>query len=118
MDKSADLARHERLRSLGVIRTLFESGQSGFIYPIRFLYLKAEEDRAHNATLFSVPKRFHRRANKRNLLRRRLKEALRLNKGLISGRGLNIALIYSTKSEHSYKTIENAVKKILAQMAE
>ena len=72
--------------------------------------------------LFSVPKRYHKRANKRNLLRRRTKEAYRLNKELISavatehGKALDMALVYSVKELVPYKTIENAVRRILHEV--
>ena len=92
------LPRTERLRSLGAVRRLFESGHGGFVFPFRYVWY-AEADAADTTeVLFSVPKKFHKRANKRNLLRRRTKEAYRLQKGILArtGRGTNldIALIY------------------------
>ena len=71
-----------------------------------------------------MPKRNHKRANKRNLLRRRTKEAYRLNKSTlhltVEARGLDVdlALVYSTKEVLPYNTIANAVCKILAEVAE
>ncbi|MFI3302311.1 MAG: ribonuclease P protein component [Rikenellaceae bacterium] len=119
------LSHSERLRNLGAIRRLFESGKGGFVYPIRYVWLAAEGDAEHNSAevLFNVPKKFHRRANKRNTLRRRVKEAYRLQKSIIIERdgtpqSLDIALIYSTKESHSYKTINNAVRKILELIAQ
>lgn len=111
------LPRSERLRSLGAVKRVFESGESGFVFPFRFVWY-AEPDTAPSVeVLFSVPKRFHKRANRRNLLRRRAKEAYRLHKGLVrtEGRAVNvdIALIYSSKQVHSYKTVEHAVRRIL-----
>lgn len=74
------LPRTERLRSLGAIRRLFDEGQSGFVFPFRYVWY-AETDAVPSVeVLFSVPKKFHKRANKRNLLRRRTKEAYRLGK--------------------------------------
>lgn len=70
--------------------------------------------------MFSVPKRYHKRANRRNLLRRRTKEAYRLNKSLLApalGRGLDVAFIYSAKEVLPYKNIEDAVRRILEQIA-
>ena len=74
--------------------------------------------------LFSVPKRYHKRANKRNTLRRRMKEAYRLNKASLimntaqRGLGVDIALVYSSKEVLPYKTIEHAIRKILAEISE
>lgn len=137
------LTRAERLRSLKVIRRLFEEGRSGFVYPFRYLWLADEDegtteiDKA-SATeiveasttevvsggvevLFSVPKRFLKRANKRNLVRRRTKEAYRLGKGEIVAaagkRKVRIALVYSTKKIHEYRTINNAIERILGEIS-
>lgn len=132
------LTRAERLRSLKVIRSLFEEGRSGFTYPFRYIWLVEESEGAKvgttddvaegatNATsggvevLFSVPKRFLKRANKRNLVRRRAKEAYRLGKSeLVSATGnrrVHIALVYSTKKIHEYNTINNAIERILGEI--
>ena len=110
------LPRTERLRSLGAVRRLFESGESGFVYPFRYVWF-AEPDLVQSVeVLFSVPKKFHKRANRRNLLRRRTKEAYRLQKNLLRADApvnLDLALIYSSKEVVSYKTIAHAVRRIL-----
>lgn len=73
--------------------------------------------------LFSVPKRYHKRANKRNLLRRRTKEAYRLNKESLVSLATNetlavdIAIIYSSKEILPYKNIEYALRRIVAEIA-
>ena len=115
------LTHTERLRSIGAIKRLFESGQSGFIYPFRYVWF-GEADQIPSATvLFSVPKKFHRRANKRNLLKRRVKEVYRLNKSIITEENksvvLDIALVYSAKEVLSYKKINHAIKNVLAEIA-
>ena len=128
----ATLSREERLRSKRALERLFAEGRGGFVYPFRYVCLvgdKEADGQADNgpeavrpaSVLFSVPKRFHKRANKRNLLRRRTREAYRLNKGLLADggvRGAEIALIYSVKDVADYKRIENAVKRILSQIVE
>ena len=114
MIPSRTLPRAERLRTLGAIRRLFESGESGFVYPFRYVWFAEADDRMSAEVLFSVPKKFHKRANRRNLLRRRAKEAYRLNKRLL----LAEALIYSSKEIVPYKTVENALRRILQQIAE
>jgi len=115
------LPRAERLRTFGAIRRLFESGEGGFVYPFRYLYF-AEADVAPSVSvLFSVPKRYHKRANRRNLLRRRTKEAYRLNKSLVCENHratVDLALIYSAKEVVEYRKIEQALRKILRQVAD
>ena len=124
------LPRSERLRSLTAIRRLFGEGRSGFVYPYRYVWLAGKQsdevpsDGRGIEVMFSVPKKFHKRANKRNLLKRRTREAYRLSRESLVERAkergveLKLALIYSTKECHNYKTVENAVQRILAQVCE
>lgn len=46
MNPSRTLPRTERLRTLGAIRRLFDSGESGFVYPFRYVWF-AEARRPH-----------------------------------------------------------------------
>ena len=122
MMTSRTLSRAERLRTLGAVRRLFASGESGFVYPFRYLFYAEGDDRMSVELLVSVPKKFHKRANRRNQLRRRTKEAYRLNKERLADCGksaaVDLALIYSSREILPYKTIEHAVRKILSQIAE
>lgn len=122
------LPREERLRSLKAIRNLFDGGHRGFVYPLRYVWAITESgvdegDPGRSAeVMFSVPKKFHKRANRRNLLKRRMREAYRLERQplcdvLLEGsRHIQIAMIYSTKESHNYKTIHDAVERILEQI--
>lgn len=117
------LSRQERLRSFGDIRRLFEEGRGGFVHPLRYVWRADEEGAAGVPSvevLFSVPKKFQKRANRRNLQRRRMKEAYRLNKPSFDRDGhpvsVDIALIYSSKEILPYQVIEHAVRKILEQI--
>lgn len=114
------LTRAERLRSLKAIRRLFEQGRSGFVYPFRYIWLSEQSAESAVEVMFSVPKKFLRRANKRNLVRRRTKESYRLSKSAVTeaaaGRRIALALIYSTKKINDYKTVDYAVGKILDEV--
>ena len=116
------LPHDERLRSFGAVRRLFQDGHGGFVYPFRYTLYAECDDRLSIKVMFSVPKKNHKRANVRNLLRRRTKEAYRLNKSILHDSqklvSLDMALIYSSKEVVDYKTIENAVRKILSTVAE
>lgn len=115
------LSRTERLRSLGAVRRLFDSGRSGFVFPFRYVWYAEPAADDTTEILFSVPKKFHKRANKRNLLRRRTKEAYRLQKTILArtecSLNLDMALIYSSKEVLPYKHIEHAVRRILETVA-
>lgn len=115
------LPHTERLRSLGAIRRIFESGESGFVYPFRYVWFAEADEVTSVEVLFSTPKKFHKRANKRNLLRRRTKESYRLQKQILHNGNpvnLDLALIYSSKEVLPYKTISNAVRRILETVVE
>ena len=114
------LPRTERLRSMGAIRRLYESGESGFVFPFRYVWFAEPDTERSVEVMCSVPKKFHKRANRRNLLRRRTKEAYRLQKEILrSDRPVNIdlALVYSSKEALPYKTIAHAVRRILETIA-
>ena len=113
------LPKSEKLHSFGAIRRLFTEGRGGFIYPLRYVVYAEAADELHAEILFSTPKKFLKRANRRNKIRRRMREAYRLNKEMLAGsepRHLQVALIYSSKESLDYKTIENATKRILEQL--
>jgi len=115
------LPRTERLRSLGAVRRMFESGESGFIFPFRYVWFAAPATEQSVGGLVAGAMRFPRRANKRNLLRRRTKEAYRLQKQIVHNGtpvNLDLALIYSSKEVLPYKTIANAVRRILESVVE
>ena len=67
--------------------------------------------------MVSVPKRLHKRANVRNLLKRRMREAYRLNKEPLreicirENIRLSLGLLYTSGEIADYKTIEHAVRK-------
>lgn len=124
MDKPHALPKAERLSSLTAVRRLFADGASSFVYPFRYMVYKSESTTPSVEVLFSVPKRNHKRANRRNTLKRRMREAYRLNNDALHaaieehGKEVDIAFVYSTKDLLPYKTIEHAVRKILADVSQ
>ena len=115
------LPKSEKLHSFGAIRRLFSEGRGGFVYPFRYVVYAEHAEEMSAEVLFSTPKKFLKRANKRNKVSRRMREAYRLNKALLLSsnepRMMQIALIYSSKEVIDYNTIENATKKILEIIA-
>ncbi len=123
---SQTLTRDERLHGKRRVDGLFETGKAGFQYPFRYVWQVEGSDTAEAApvsVLVTAPKRNHKRANRRNTLKRRTREAYRLNKGplvdsaLAHGSRLSLALIYSSREIEEYKTIEDAVRKIISRIA-
>lgn len=110
------LPKKARLYLRGQIETLFAQGRSLKVYPVRCTYLRVEAE--SSAVMVSVPKKLFRRAVDRNLLKRRMREAYRLNRPLVAGLGLHIALHYIATEQLPYHTIENAIREILEKLAE
>ncbi len=95
-------------------------GKSFVVYPLRVIWLEAELDSPYPAQFaLSVPKRTFPKAAHRNLLRRRIREAYRLNKHQLYSSLENqdkqyaLMIIYTAKETLPYKDIEKAMKKII-----
>lgn len=103
------------------IKELFEKGSSFHLYPFRVLYLPHPEKGATSTqVLITVPARNHKRAVDRNLLKRRIREAYRLNKDLVApGQKWLIAYIYTGKEIQTstiiHEKVRTANKRIVKQ---
>jgi len=112
------LPKQQRLYKKSSIDALFAMGDRGYAHPFRFCF-KFRDDAAPSAILVSAPKKLHKRAVKRNLLKRRTRESYRQCKYLLAdalapkGIAADIAFIYNSKDILDYNTIDNAVRKIL-----
>lgn len=117
---SFSLKKREILRSKKSIKELFNNGSSFFLYPFKVQYIP-DFNSPNNQILFSVSKRNFKKAVDRNLLRRRIREAYRLNKSLLhldekESFSISIALIYISKFKLPYVEIENKLKQVLVRL--
>ncbi len=116
--------KKERLTSKKEIQSLFESGSTGFVFPIKYFYnIENEENTAPVRVLISVPKRNFKQAVKRNRIKRLIREAYRLNKTLIVQSALehklkvNIAFVFIDKQLPTFQRVQSAMQKLLRQIA-
>jgi len=121
------LTKDERLCSQKIIGEMFSSGESFLSYPVKVVFLKTDSTQAYRVqAAFTVSKRNFKRAVKRNLLKRRMREAYRLHKpgfyDELAAKGLHIAVmfVYIGKDMIEFSVIEKAMisafKKVLAKV--
>lgn len=121
------LSKAERLNSKAMIECLFAGGNKSFpAFPLRVVYmwLDASEGEAPVSILISVPKKRFKRAVKRNLVKRRVREAYRKNKQLLTdalvakNKRLVLAFIWLDNEIHPSAEIEGKVKRLLFHIME
>lgn len=108
------------------IEKLFSKNSSFVAYPNRIVYVyekfdssSIEGDALHYPKiLISVPKRIFKRANKRNKIKRLVREAYRLNKNkfdnnILKNGQLLIGIIYINKELSSYHEMEKSIIKLI-----
>lgn len=120
MQHPYSLPKSDRLTGEKHIQHLFEEGKSLIAYPLRIVFLPNSTQTEPIRVLFSVPKRRFKRANKRNLLKRRMKEAYRLNKNMLDETARQptipkmVAFTYIANDLLSYTIIEKKMQELLS----
>lgn len=125
------LRKAERLCGKKDISRLFSEGKWGVCGHLRYCWTQREaaeegsdEDSGEslcreglpNRMLVSVSKKFFKRAVKRNLLKRRMREAYRLQKGLLGCDGVDFLLAWSSKEVGDWPTVRDEVATALARI--
>ena len=126
MSKTYTFTKEERLCNKKLIDELFHNGSSFLCYPFKVSWLLLSVPQLFPAqVLLSVSKKRFKRAVDRNLLKRRIREAYRLNKQqcLYSGlQGSDKCIVFSIgyigKEIGSYELIQKKMLKMLAELAQ
>lgn len=110
------LPKKERLCGKTSISKLLAKGKHGSVSGIRYQCLYGT-DSGVNRILVSVSKKFFKRAVKRNLLKRRIRESWRRQKHLLNLEGnFDILLIYSVKEILSYEEIYSSIGQVIENL--
>jgi ribonuclease P protein component len=118
--------KEERLCNKKLIDELFHNGSSFLCYPYRVMWLAVDERTEFQAqVLIAVPKKRYKHAVDRNLVKRRIREAYRLNKqkylyNLLSAADKKIVFSvgYIGKEIEPYPVMEKKMLKLLKQLGE
>jgi ribonuclease P protein component len=120
---SLTFRKEERLCSKKLFDKLFSDRTSFFVYPLKVIYVAT--DHGGNFPVqaaFAASKKIFRKAVDRNLLKRRMREAYRLNKQILyQGAGekkLVIIFIYIGKEIINFQQIEKALKRALNMVSD
>lgn len=115
---NTSLTKKERLCGKTAISRLLDEGRHGSVGNIRFLFI-AGTGEENNRIMVSVPKKNFKRAVKRNLLKRRIRESYRKQKhNLTVEGGLDVLFMYSTKEILSYEDLFQSVGQIICKINE
>ena len=114
--QSHTLSKEERLCGKTIVAALISSGKWGSTPHLRFCW-SAGNDTGLNRLMVSVPKKFFKRAVKRNLLKRRLREAYRLQKELLGATGIDLLLAYAHPEVADFATLYAEVTEILQRIS-
>jgi ribonuclease P protein component len=106
--------KQDKLKSKKHIEQLFAQGKVVTQYPLRLVYLKTLfEDGQLLKTGVSVSKRLHKKAVDRNLIKRLLREAYRLNKPKYFNKSTTayaFMILYLSKEKSSFEVLDDKMK--------
>jgi len=116
------LNKSQRIKKKRIFDELFKSGFSKTKHPVRIVWIETDLVEANSLqTAYVVPKRLFKSAAIRNLLKRRIKEAFRINQQEVldllneNKKQYAILFMYSSNKQSDYLNIEKSVKHLLSQ---
>lgn len=124
--KKFGFPKREHLKSKSAIDNLYANGSSVTAFPLRAVFLSspAECGKPSATILISVAKRRFRHAVDRNLMKRRIREAYRLNKLPFieelkkNGKQMAVAILYIDNRHSSTLFLQRKMQKLLSSIIE
>ena len=114
------LDKSEKLCHRSAVDALFTGGVSSVAYPLRMVCRVSDRDCGSDVQfLITIPKKRIRKAVGRVLMRRRIREAYRLNRSFIGdlgGKKVDIAFLYISNELSDYSRIERKMQKLLSSL--
>ena len=112
-------SKKEKLKSKAQIEFLFKEGKAITVYPLRLIYVATEfKDQSLIKTGVSVSKKLHKKAVKRNKIKRLMREAYRLNKPKDFNKNetaFALMILYLSKEEPSFKLLNTKMPVLLSK---
>ena len=117
--------KSERLCSRKSIETLLRDQNSYYHHPIKCYYIWEQKQNPsdQNQIAIAVPKKNFKKAVIRNRIKRRIREAYRLNKQQFlldniskPDKKVNLLFYYTSKEEHNFALIEEALIAVLKDL--
>jgi ribonuclease P protein component len=113
--------KSERLCSKKALTELFENGRSFFSFPFQVIWIKSPSEIPYPAQVaISVSKKGFKQAVKRNLIKRRIREAYRKNKNVLydflisENQKIIFILIFKSSEIPEYSIIEKSLKSTIS----
>jgi len=117
--RSFTFTKAERLSKEKTIKELFEKGSSFYLYPFKVIHIPNPDKSASlNQILISVPSRQFKRAVDRNKIKRRIREAYRVQKAVLSNKSEKaiFTFIYTAKDILPYVELKEKVLIVLTKL--
>lgn len=109
------LSRSSIIRSRKDIEALLKEGRIVTRTPIKVRWKRGDAE--FSRMMVSVPKSNFKHAVDRNLLKRRIREAFRLNRAVLGGKAFDMMFVYVGKEIGSYDLIAQKVVSCLTAIA-